>query len=1617
MATGVFNLSAFLSSPSWEELHVCRKHDLFAIAAHFELNVSRQLVKEDLKTAVSNKLVEEGLLPVSKSPRLPVPLDRTPNEGVKPAVLKEEGQNPAAVEQQTVENLGTNGSPSFATPSSPRSRQEVLLKVRLAKLQLEAQDKAQARQAELELRRLELEAETEKVLKLKRLELELQTEREVRLRQLELQAQTSRSTTTQPSSANSSAVGETTSSPVNTGGFNVSKNIVLVPPFRESEVDTYFNVFERVAASLHWPREVWPLLLQCKLVGKAQEVCSALSLEESLNYDVVKSAILAAYELVPEAYRQRFRNHKRTANQTFVEFAREKATLFDRWITASKVLDYNCLRELILLEEFKNGLPERMVVHLNEQKVSTLKEAAVIADEFVLTHKTVFVQKHEVTTREPPPRKDPSSPRRTFASRTERECFYCHKLGHVVVECPALKRKNQSPKGVGLIKTIHAKRGDQSEGVDPCFKPFLLDGTVSLTGKPEDEKPIRILRDTGGSRSVILSDVLPLSDHSSCHGSILIQGVEMGYVEAPLHYVYIKSKLVNGIFSVAVRPSLPIKGVQFILGNDIAGGKVQSVPEVTHDPTSNLKSNDLATCFPSVFPACVLTRAQTRRKAAEIDLADSSLAQALATDDLQTLIDLQSGSKDTTEKWKDVHLSQLDLPVTRESLIAAQNSDPSLTKCFTSLSETGNKKASYFLEDGVLMRKWTAHPSLTADVEGSCSDDGDWSTTYQIVVPLEYRHYVVSLAHEHPLSGHLGVTKTYNKILNHFFWPGLKADVVEFCRTCQTCQIAGKPNQTVPIAPLHPIPVLGEPFERVIVDCVGPLPKTKNGNQFLLTAMCTSTRFPEAVPLRRITAPLVIKVLTKFFTTFGLPKVVQTDQGTNFLSKLFKQVMQTLGIKHVVSSAYHPESQGALERWHQTLKATLQKYCLDTGKEWDEGVPLMVFAMREAKQESLGFSPNELVFGHSVRGPLKLLKEQFLSTDHVVKTNVLDYVSQFRERLHKARLAAAEALSSAQGKMKSWYDKKAVPRSFNPGDKVLVLLPTASSALSARFCGPYQVDKKVNDTDYVIKTPDRKRKTRLCHLNMLKSFHSRADSLCGPADKSVASLPEQISSPETLLLNSSSGLRSSLDEDGLKLCDASYQSARMLNSEVLSQLSTYLSHLTREQQLDIERLVNIHLKLFGDMPSRTTVIEHDIDVGNAVPIKQHAYRVNMAKREMINKEVDYLLKHGLAIPSYSPWSSPCLVTPKSDGTPRFCTDFRKVNAVTVPDSFPLPRIEDCIDSVGSAAYVSKLDLLKGYWQVPLTERASEISAFVTPDHFLQYTVMAFGMRNAPATFQRLMSTVLSGVANCNVYLDDVVIYSSNWSGHVDTLATVFKRLADASLTLNLAKCEFGKATVTYLGKEVGQGKVRPISAKVNAILNFPVPTTRRELRRFLGMVGYYRCFCRNFSEVVTPLTNLCSPKVPFIWSPECHHAFECAKGLLSSSPVLVAPDFSKPFKLEVDASEVGAGAVLLQDDGQGVSHPVCFFGKKFDAHQRRYSTIEKETLAMLLALQHFDVYVGSTSQPVEVFTDHNPLVFLSRMYNNNQRLMRWALISQNYNIEIKHKRGCENIVADALSRM
>ena len=309
----------------------------------------------------------------------------------------------------------------------------------------------------------------------------------------------------------------------------------------------------------------------------------------------------------------------------------------------------------------------------------------------------------------------------------------------------------------------------------------------------------------------------------------------------------------------------------------------------------------------------------------------------------------------------------LTLLVDRGQLITAQKTDATLSPCFSLVTDPKcHKSGSYLVDDEVLMRRWSRSGPA-------------YGTVTQVVVPQQFCPQVLGLAHDHSMSGHLGIRKTYSRILRYFFWPGLKSDVVRFCRSCHTCQVAGKPNQVIPVAPLKPIPAVGEPFEHVIVDCVGPLPKTKSGNQYILTVMCAATRYPEAVPLRSLKARAIVKALVKFFSTFGLPRRVQSDQGSNFISRVFAQVMSELNVKHHTSSAYHPESQGALERFLQTLKSMLRKYCTETNREWDEGLPLLLFAIRETLQESLGFSPADLVFGHTVRGPLRLLREKFLS--------------------------------------------------------------------------------------------------------------------------------------------------------------------------------------------------------------------------------------------------------------------------------------------------------------------------------------------------------------------------------------------------------------------------------------------------------------------------------------------------------------------------------------------------------------------------------------------------------------------------------------------------------------
>jgi hypothetical protein len=1575
-----FKPEEFMSEPTEEKFESLRKDDLIALGKHLEIEseIKSSMRKREIQKVIMEHLVHKETFEQSA-------LGKYKNT---------QTQSPTATSNSQVNLTDQNGSDKL-----DRERR-----------QWQREEEERQWQRKQEERQWERERE-EREFRLKQQQLE------VELKRLEIQANSSSSLQASKSSV-----------------FDFTKHIRMVPPFQEQEVDKYFLHFEKVAKNCAWPKEHWTMLLQSVLTGKARDVYSELSAELSSEYDTVKELILKGYELVPEAYRQKFRNLDKNINKTYVQFAQEKEQLFDRWCLSEDInKEYERLRELVLLEEFKRCINSDTRTFINEQKPKDLIAAARLADEYSLTHKFSTNKTHNQSFfrgnnqnhegRQPPrnflrnypenvnglnnvsrfekpkfrdqnfnnnnnrpryipPHIRPPEQRTPFKPLT---CGYCRGEGHTMSNCYKLKNKeakeqqNLKPTGVLSNESNNNKRPSVSDQkpldhVDPImkvFQPFVFDGSVSFQNYESANPHIKILRDTGASQSLILANTLPFSEKSYAGKNALIRGINaQKYTSVPLHNINLQSKLVSGEVQIGIIDSLPFDGIHLILGNDLAGSKVNIDPILSDKPIISQSPDPIEDIIPNLYPSCAVTRAMSKQQLNSQDADDVDISDTF----LPTLLD---NSRENSEKFS------------TSNLITEQQNDPDISVLIqhaTDETDAANDPICYFMKDGILMRKW--RPSTVPVNE-------EWLVRYQIVIPKTYRSEVLSLAHETPLSGHLGINKTYQKIITHFYWPGIRKDVVEFCKTCHTCQVVGKPNQTIPKAPLKPIPAFEEPFSRVLIDCVGPLPKTKKGNQYLLTIMCASTRFPEAIPLRNIKTKTIVQALTKYFTLVGLPKSIQSDQGSNFMSGIFQQVMHELQIKQYKSTAYHPESQGALERFHQTLKRMMRTYCLETEKDWDDGVHLLLFAARESVQDSLGFSPFELVFGHTVRGPLNLLKDKLLSASG----NSLDlsqYVSDFRTKLSKACELAKANLQSAQKCMKNQYDKNCVSRTFRPGDKVLALLPVPGNTLQARYFGPYLIEKKENDLNYVIVTPDRRKTKQLCHVNMLKSYYERKSGVQVVNAIEIGNNTDIADTTELFNLS---------------------ESTKLHNSDVLRNIDhTKLSHLNEAQRRDIKVLVQEYQNLFPDVPSRTDRIAHDVEINDASPIKQHPYRLNPTKQKHLQAEIEYLLENDFIEPSQSNWSSPCLLVPKPDGSYRMCTDYRKLNNVTKADTFPIPRIDDCVDKIGTAKYVSKFDLLKGFWQIPLTERAKEVSAFVTPKGLYQYKVMPFGMRNSPATFQRLINSVIADIEGCEGYIDDVVIYSDTWEEHLMIMRKFFKRLSEANLTINLIKSEFGCGHVTYLGHVVGQGQVKPVEAKVEAISMFPQPASKKHVMRFLGMAGYYRKFCPNFSAITEPLTRLLQKNVKFHWTEQCQFAFEQLKAMLQRAPVLSAPDFTRPFKLAVDASDVAAGGVLLQEDQDGIDHPVCYFSRKFNKNQKNYSTIEKECLALILALQHFNVYVSSTEVPLIVYSDHNPLVFLHKLKDKNQRLLRWSLILSEYNMKITHIKGRDNLIADCLSR-
>ncbi|XP_062594943.1 uncharacterized protein LOC134256302, partial [Saccostrea cucullata] len=386
--------------------------------------------------------------------------------------------------------------------------------------------------------------------------------------------------------------------------------------------------------------------------------------------------------------------------------------------------------------------------------------------------------------------------------------------------------------------------------------------------------------------------------------------------------------------------------------------------------------------------------------------------------------------------------------------------------------------------------------------------------------------------------------------------------------------------------------------------------------------------------------------------------------------------------------------------------------------------------------------------------------------------------------------------------------------------------------------------------------------------------------------------------------------------------------------------------LTQVQRQSLRDVCQKFSRIFTSKPGKCDVISHTIKTMSENPITERPYRIPEAKKQEVKESLNEMLEQGLITPSKSPWASPIVLVNKPDGTIRICVDYRKLNEITLTDPYPIPRMSEVFEKIGSAKYLSRFDLTKGYWQVPLAKETREKSAFITPFGLFEFTVMPFGMKTSPASFIRLMDRILDGTQNTVAYFDDIIVYSQTWEDHIKHVTELLQRIHEANLTIRPSK---------YIG---------------------------------------------NYADITVPLTDLPRKSQPaeLKWTEREVQSFKKLKEALMTAPVLVNPNFNLPFVLQTDASNNAIGAVLEQmPDGD---HPVAYLSKKLLPREKDYSTIEKELLAIVWAIGSFSYYLEGRKFYVE--TDHNPLTWLHRLKNKNQRLLRWARALQSLTIRMKN---------------
>ncbi|XP_051271638.1 uncharacterized protein LOC127372197 isoform X2 [Dicentrarchus labrax] len=1075
------------------------------------------------------------------------------------------------------------------------------------------------------------------------------------------------------------------------------------------DIEHFLITFERIAVACRWQKADWVFQLIPLLTGKARGAYVHMDIDDSLDYEQVKSAILAKYDINPETYRQRFRSLEVDPDESPKELYARLKESYGKWIQP-KGKTIQEIGEVIILEQYLRMLSPELQVWVREHGPDSAMEAARLADVFVAArkkgqpwsyHSWRTAEDNRKPTHHPgtgvgkfPMRESQPASRPLKPVGRKPICYLCGVEGHTKPMCP----KNS----VNMTQMCFVPRTQ--------YEPELNKvQSIKMTHIEVNGKMIKALLDSGSDQTLVHRNFVP-PNIISTEDTIpicCVHGDEKSYSTADM---YIKVDGQTYLLNIGVVDSLPFPAV---LGRDLP---------VLFDL---LESDQSRKCNAAV------TRAQAIQSN---DYSETLCALPFYNYELETAPGKSRKTRRQRRQEKFQHTLvkpptnlEPELPLgfqMPDNIIEMQKADPSLVSLFQKAEgkEPGaglnSNRNEYIHQNGMLYYQ-----------QGS---------VLQLVVPQAIRHIVLTMGHSVPWAGHLGKHKTTARIKRHFHWPGLSREVAEFCRSCPECQITSA--KTPSKAPLRPLPIIDTPFERLGMDIVGPVERSKSGNRYMLVITDYATKYPDVFPLKTVKAKSVAFCLVQFFSRVGFPCEILTDQGTNFMSILLKQVYQLLGIRSLRTTPYHPQTDGLTERFNQTLKQMLRKFVNNSGTDWDQWLPYLLFAYREVPQASTGFSPFELLYGHEVRGPLSLLREIWEGGKGKGESlNVISYVVQMREQLEKMSELAQSHMREAQQQQKSWYDRSARQRSFNSGQKVLVLLPSDDNKLLAKWQGPFEILKKLGPTTYQVATPGRPRASRTLHINLLKEWVPR------PERKEVMPIR---------------GVQEEEEVDEQYLPSAGAPGDHKLN------------HLSEDKQLQVREICNS--EVFQENPGRTNIVEHDIVMKEGASVRRLSYRIPERLLASLKKEIDLMLSLGIIEISRSEWCNPVVLVPKKDGSLRFCIDF-----------------------------------------------------------------------------------------------------STTWEEHLEHLNAVLDRLHAAGLTINSSKCVFAAAETKYLGHSIGNGVIRPQVNKIQAIGSCPLPHTRKQLRSFLGMAGFYHRFIPQFSTRAALLTDMTGSRCPnqIQWTEEAVAAF------------------------------------------------------------------------------------------------------------------------------------------------